>query len=133
VARATAGRRGAAGGWQCHRARRAFWYEGLPKTIIEAFSVGTPIVASDLGAMSEVIEHEKTGALFEPGNSEELFKALQCLQWMASSPQRAKSMRTRVREVFEQRYTADRNYEILIDIYRQVLSEHSESAKLLKN
>jgi len=106
------------------------WYEGLPKTIIEAFSVGTPIIASDLGAMSEVIEHEKTGALFEPGSSEELLKAL---QWMASSPQRAKSMRTRVRETFEQRYTADRNYEILLDIYRQVLSEYGEGAKLLKN
>ncbi len=105
------------------------WYEGLPKTIIEAFSVGTPIIASDLGAMSEVLEHKKTGALFQPGSSDELLKAL---QWMAESPERAKSMRTEVREVFEQRYTADRNYEILIAIYRQVLSEHDEGAKSLK-
>ncbi len=94
------------------------WYEGLPKTIIEAFSVGTPIIASDLGAMSEVIESEKTGILFDPGNSGKLVEAL---QWMVESPQRMKSMRGKVRDVFEQRYTADRNYKLLLDIYREAV------------
>ncbi len=96
------------------------WYEGLPKTIIEAFSVGTPIVASDLGAMSEVIEPEKTGVLFEPGNSQKLRDAL---RWMAVDPARAKSMRREVRTVFEQRYTADHNYRLLMEIYNQVLNQ----------
>ena len=99
------------------------WYEGLPKTIIEAFSVGTPMIASDLGAMSEVIETEKTGVLFQPGDSDKLLDAL---RWMAESPNRAKSMRADVRAVFEQRYTADRNYQLLLDIYRQVIDESAE-------
>jgi glycosyltransferase involved in cell wall biosynthesis len=99
----------------------SIWYEGLPKTIIEAFSVGTPIIASNLGAMSEVIEPGKTGLLFQPGNTEQLLEAL---SWAADSPQRMKSMRTTVRETFERRYTADRNYELLLDIYRRVLAEH---------
>ncbi len=100
------------------------WYEGLPKTIIEAFSVGTPILASDLGAMSEVIEPEKTGLLFQPGNSDQLLEAL---DWIAKSPQQMQSMRANVREVFERRYTAERNYEILLDIYRQVLDKASKN------
>ncbi len=99
------------------------WYEGLPKTIIEAFSVGTPMIASDLGAMSEVIETEKTGVLFQPGDSDKLLDAL---RWMAESPNRAKSMRADVRAAFEQRYTADRNYQLLINVYRQVIDESSE-------
>ena len=98
------------------------WYEGLPKTIIEAFSVGTPIIASDLGAMSEVVEPEKTGVLFQPGSAAKLVEAL---QWMAASPPRRESMRTNVRQVFERRYTAERNYQLLLDIYRQVLAESS--------
>jgi glycosyltransferase involved in cell wall biosynthesis len=32
------------------------WYEGLPRTIIEAFAKGTPVIASDLGAMSSLVE-----------------------------------------------------------------------------
>jgi glycosyltransferase involved in cell wall biosynthesis len=48
------------------------WYEGLPKTIIEAFSRGTPVVASQLGAMTELIDHDRTGLLFEAGNAFDL-------------------------------------------------------------
>ena len=95
------------------------WYEGLPKTIIEAFSVGTPIIASDLGAMSEVIESGRTGVLFPPGDAEKLVEAV---QGMASSPERAKSMRTRVRAIFKQRYTAERNYSLLLEIYEHVVN-----------
>ena len=101
------------------------WYEGLPKTIIEAFSVGTPIIGSNLGAMSEVIDPEITGLHFAPGNSAGLLDAL---NWMANSPERAKSMRKNVREVFEQRYTASRNYELLMDIYRSVIQQSAVQA-----
>ncbi|WP_262511950.1 glycosyltransferase family 4 protein [Marinilabilia rubra] len=42
----------------------SIWYEGLPMTIIEAFSNRLPVVASKLGAMKEIIKHEATGLLF---------------------------------------------------------------------
>lgn len=98
----------------------SIWYEGLPKTMIEAFSVGTPIVASDLGAMSEVIEPEKTGVLFQPGDAAGLREAL---RWIAAQPLRTKAMRAIVRTTFECRYSATRNYEILLAIYRQAIDE----------
>ena len=34
----------------------SLWYEGFPMTIVEAFSCGTPVLASDLGGMKEIIE-----------------------------------------------------------------------------
>jgi len=74
--------------------------------------------------MSEVIEHEKTGLLFQPGNSENLLEAL---QWMADLPTRAKSLRANVRKVYEQRYTVDRNCQLLLEIYRQAIHESKES------
>ena len=43
----------------------SIWYEGFPLTIIEALSMGKPIVASNLGARSEVVVHEETGLLFK--------------------------------------------------------------------
>jgi len=40
------------------------WYENTPLVIYEAFAAKTPVVATDLGGMSEVIEHGKNGLLF---------------------------------------------------------------------
>ncbi len=37
------------------------WFEGEPMTIIEAYSVGTPVIASDIGGVSELIEEGRTG------------------------------------------------------------------------
>lgn len=50
----------------------SIWYEGLPLTIIEALSVGTPVIASNLGAMQEMIEDGKSGLLFNPGDVSDL-------------------------------------------------------------
>ncbi|NBL65787.1 glycosyltransferase [Flavobacterium sp. NST-5] len=45
----------------------------------EAMLSNKPVVASDLGGLKEIIVHEKTGYLFEPGNVNELFLALEKL------------------------------------------------------
>jgi glycosyltransferase involved in cell wall biosynthesis len=54
----------------------SIWYEGLPLTIIEAFSTGTPVIASRLGAMAEMIIHDVNGLHFEPGNAIQLFETV---------------------------------------------------------
>jgi len=51
-------------------------YEGLPMVIPEAFSVGTPIVASRIGALGDLVEDGKTGFLAEPGDPVSLARAL---------------------------------------------------------
>ncbi len=38
----------------------------------EAFSLGLPVVASRIGALGELLRHEKNGLLFEPGNADNL-------------------------------------------------------------
>jgi colanic acid/amylovoran biosynthesis glycosyltransferase len=53
--------------------------EGIPTVLIEAMAVGVPVVASDLTGIPELVEHDRTGLLFEPGNSEELAGALERL------------------------------------------------------
>ena len=40
------------------------WYECLPKTIIESLAVGTPVIASRLGSMTELIADGRTGTHF---------------------------------------------------------------------
>ncbi|UCC65206.1 MAG: glycosyltransferase family 4 protein [Anaerolineae bacterium] len=55
------------------------WYENSPNTILEAFSHRTPVVASDLGGMAELVRDGKNGLLFTPGNAESLARQLQRL------------------------------------------------------
>jgi glycosyltransferase involved in cell wall biosynthesis len=40
------------------------WYENGPGVIFEAFAAGVPVVATDLGGMSEFVRHEENGLLF---------------------------------------------------------------------
>ncbi len=40
------------------------WYENTPLVVYSAFAAGIPVVATDLGGLSEVVEHGKNGLLF---------------------------------------------------------------------
>jgi glycosyltransferase involved in cell wall biosynthesis len=54
------------------------WFEGMPLTLLEANEAGTPIVASDIGGVSETLQVTVSGSslLFRPGDPEALSKAV---------------------------------------------------------
>lgn len=93
-------------------------YEGLPRTIVEAMAKGTPVVASRLGSMSELIRHEHNGLLFESGNPQDL---LQQVKRVAHGQIDLARMRKAARQEFELRYTAQQNYSKLMACYQQAL------------
>lgn len=45
------------------------WHEGLPYTLLEAMSIGLPVVASQVGGLAEVLQHDATGLLFPAGDA----------------------------------------------------------------
>jgi glycosyltransferase involved in cell wall biosynthesis len=96
------------------------WYEGFPVTIAEAFACGVPVVASRLGAMAEIIKEGHTGLHFAPGDPDDLETQV---RWAFSHPKELTQMGRRAREEFQAKYTADRNYEMLMAIYRQALGQ----------
>lgn len=46
--------------------------EGLPNVILEALSVGLPVIATRTAGITDVIQHGKTGFIVEPGDVSEL-------------------------------------------------------------
>ena len=50
----------------------SIWYENNPLAILEAFSLGKPVLGSDLGGIPELVQENKTGFLFEAGNASQL-------------------------------------------------------------
>ena len=93
-------------------------YEGFPKTIVEALSQGTPVVASRLGPMAEVIDHGRTGLHFDPGCPRDLADRVQQL---VADPSSLSSMRVEARNEYLKRYTPDVNYQMLMGIYQASL------------
>jgi glycosyltransferase involved in cell wall biosynthesis len=97
----------------------SMWYEGFPMILAEAFAVGLPVIASNLGSMSTVVDHLRTGLHFEPGNASDLVEKV---RWLRAHPAEVGLMRAQARKEYETKYTAEKNYAQMIHIYESVLS-----------
>ncbi len=94
------------------------WYEGFPMIIAEAFAVGLPVIASNLGSMSSIVDHQRTGLHFEAGHATGLVEAV---RWWVAHPADTAMMRAQARLEYETKYTAAGNYAQLMKIYGLVL------------
>jgi glycosyltransferase involved in cell wall biosynthesis len=92
----------------------SIWYEGLGNLNIESFACGTPVIASRLGAMQEVIRDRETGLLFTPGDHDDLARTV---AWATEHGDELQQMGLRARREFESKYTPDRVYDSLIAAY----------------
>lgn len=101
-------------------------YETFGRVIIEAFATGRPVITSRLGAMKEIVEDDKTGLLFEPGNADDLAEKA---RWMADNPDRCREMGQAARREYEEKYTPERNYEVLMEIYQKTIDNFERSNK----
>jgi L-malate glycosyltransferase len=80
----------------------AVWQEAFGMTIAEAMTCGRPVVASRVGAVPELIEHERSGLLFPAGSAQALAQALDRLAEDAELCERlGQQARARAESLFE--------------------------------
>ncbi len=94
-------------------------YETFGRVIIEAYAKGTPVVASKLGAMAELVEHGRTGLHFRPGDPADLAEKVRRI---LANPVELMRMRQAARQEFTERFTADSDYDTLMTIYQRAAS-----------
>ena len=94
-------------------------YEGgLPLSIIEAFKNDTLVIASNLGSMKSEIKHKINGLLFNPNDSKSLQERI---NWAVQNKDLCKKIVINAKNDFLLKYTEDKNYNLLISIYKKLI------------
>jgi len=98
------------------------WYEPFGRVAVEAFAKGTPVLASRLGALTELVEPGRTGELFEPGDAGSMIAGVRKI---LSNPN-YEQMRNDARAEYVARYTAPQNAKYLEAIYARAIASSKE-------
>ena len=96
-------------------------YEGMPMTILEAYSTGCPVIASNLGAMADLIVDGYNGLHFKVGDRLDLLEKLDGL---------TDKMSLNARKSYLEQFTPEQNYKVLMSIYKRVIDEKIADNKI---
>jgi glycosyltransferase involved in cell wall biosynthesis len=96
-------------------------YEAFSLVIIEAFACGLPVIAANIGALKEIVTDNVTGLFFNTGDSADLAAKI-C--WACEHPVEMTQMGINARNEYEKKFTAEKNYGMLISIYERAISEN---------
>jgi len=93
-------------------------YEGLPLSVLEAMSLGLPVVATDVGGVSEAVLHQQTGLLSERRNAAQFTANVEKL---GKDPELRQRYGEKALLQYDQNFTADRMVDELNRIYEEML------------
>lgn len=91
------------------------WYEGFPMSIVEAYSMGTPVICSDLGNAGRIVVNGITGFKFKPNSEIELASAVKRVM-------KTDYIHKTTLEEYLKHYTSENNYKMLINIYKKIIT-----------
>ena len=93
-------------------------YEVFGFVIIEAFSVGVPVIASNVGSMMSMVENNRNGLHFKIGDATDLAR---CVDWAFGHPDEITQMGLIARQDYVNKYNGDANSKMLIQIYENTI------------
>jgi len=89
-------------------------YENFPLVVVEAFALGQPVIASDLGGLAELVDSGRTGILVPPGDAAALAEAMDQLY---HHPARARAMGEEAKAEVAAHFTPAIHLERLLEVY----------------
>lgn len=95
------------------------WYENFPLSVVESLALGTPVIASRVGGLPELIEHGHTGLLFPAGDVEGL---AECLRWMSQNTSSAYELAANTVVTARERFSPQRHLDQLLAIYADAVA-----------
>ncbi len=99
-------------------------HEGLPYTLLEAMSLGTPILASRVGGLAEILEHDRSALLFPPGDPGAIREAIHQL---VTDPTHAGRLGQAAGALQRENFTLSRLSADYWRVYEEVLAKSNEA------
>ena len=103
----------------------SIWHENSPVTIFECYQVGTPLVASAIGGIPELIQDGETGYLFAPGDAQAM--ADRVGRHFEAPPQARRRMRRACTRVTRTELTLENHLSATIAAYEELLNPCASS------
>lgn len=97
------------------------WHENQPMIVLEAFATGTPVVATTLGGLPELVRDGEDGLLVPPDDPDALAAALDRL---LSEPRAARTMGHRARVRVEREFSRAAHLDRLEAVYAEAIRGH---------
>jgi glycosyltransferase involved in cell wall biosynthesis len=94
------------------------YYETFGMVIIESYARGVPVIASNIGVAPELVFDGRTGLLFEAGSALDLSRKA---SWLWEHPAEASNMGRNGFALYEERFTPERCYEKLVEVYERLI------------
>ena len=88
-----------------------------PRTLIEAFAHGLPVIASRASALADCVEPGRNGLLFEAGSARDLARRL---AWAEAFPEKMRQMGECAKADYQARFIADWSYQRLFGERRRI-------------
>jgi glycosyltransferase involved in cell wall biosynthesis len=96
-------------------------YESMPLSVLEAFALGTPVIASSIGILTEMVVPLYTGLLFDPHNHIDLVQKL--AEWKSLPATKIEEIKGNCRKEYLEKYSQPIVMDELERIYSDVLAE----------
>ena len=95
------------------------WYEPFGMALLEAAASGVPAIAARIAGVPELVVENKTGLLFDLQKADGLAEKA---NWAWTHPAEMEAMGSAARQLYQRNFTAETNYESLINVYRSVVT-----------
>lgn len=97
----------------------SLWDENYPYSMLEARAAGSPVIATRVGGLQDMVEHGHDGLLIDPGNEEQLIAAM---RRVASDPSTCQRMRSEGRRRIRTENSPESHYDGLMSAYDTAIS-----------
>jgi len=93
-------------------------YETMGMVILEGFVFSKPVLASDLGAVKELVIDGVNGILFEPANPDDLAAKI---AYLFSHDKKRLEMGKNANKIYRERFNKEKNYHDLMNVHTQTI------------
>lgn len=105
------------------------WMETFGMTVVEAFATGTPVIAANIGGAAHLVQHRYNGLHFAPQQAADLAEQVELFD---QNPVMAHELSCNARKTYEQFYTPEANYKLLMEVYAAAIGQKERLASTPK-